>query len=966
MALLRTLGSVVLLPDGDTVAAGLDIQPKRLALLTYLARTPRRAMARRDILLALFWPDSDELHGRGVLRQSLTAIRKQLGGDALVTRGDDEVGLAPGALDCDANQFEAACDSGDHQRACALYAGDFLAGFHVEGMAPEFEQWVDAERDRLRRRASGAAWAMSDGAMNSGHQAESTRWARRAVELEPDNEAGVARLIRHLDSQGDRAGALAAYAALERRLAAEYSATPAPETRALMQALRSRPTPEGFSRPASAPPGTPASLKSPPLSLPSATARPRWRLIAGVLIGACATILLAVILAPSKAGPVPSKGLVAVFPFRLQTADTSFQWLQEGIVDLLSIRLAGPGAMRVVEPGQVLGAWHPLDSAGVTDSRPMHVLREIGASRAIEGSVSGDRKRLTLTAWMLEASGKHAGVRSSAEGPPDSLTQLVDRLVAGLLGADAGLDERELSSFTSASLPAIRAFLDGRTEFRRGRPESAVQLFGQAIALDSTFALAGLEMHKAAAWATGSDGRPGEAVAYRHRDRLGATDRAILEAMLEEPTSAPQLFTEWSNLTNLYPDRPETWYRLGDAYYHWGRLAGFADALERADAAFRRGWLVDSTSTYSRWLADETPLAEPMEHMLELAHMYADTARLQRLAARVLAADSTSVLGRTARWHLADLAGPAARRAYWMGFATATQGTSMDVLLFISNTGIGAGDFVTSVKEDMQRLRVGRPGLALRVQRIVSLNGGRPSEASPQGEATGLATRLSLRYRVLDAMSWDGDTLAALAAIEELTRAAGIPTPAPDASRTQDACVLGLWSAWRGEPTPSAVKDLRPGPRATAADSLMSARYVELCSALIDAMRMQGGDRVAARRATEIADSLARTYIFEVCCGEAVLNANVLLTVLWERLGEWQRALQATRRRAAGFMLAPEYLSTFLREEGRLSVLTGDTTSAIRAYRHYLMLRPDPEPVAAGQVTEIRTLLAQLERRPSR
>ena len=54
--------------------------------------------------------------------------------------------------------------------------------------------------------------------------------ARRAVELDPDDEQGVARLIALLDLHGDRSGALSVYAALERRLAEGFSAQPAPET----------------------------------------------------------------------------------------------------------------------------------------------------------------------------------------------------------------------------------------------------------------------------------------------------------------------------------------------------------------------------------------------------------------------------------------------------------------------------------------------------------------------------------------------------------------------------------------------------------------------------------------------------------------------------------------------------------------------------------------------------------------
>ena len=44
------------------------------------------------------------------------------------------------------------------------------------------------------------------------------------------------------------------------------------------------------------------------------------------------------------------------------------------------------------------------------------------------------------------------------------------------------------------------------------------------------------------------------------------------------------------------------------------------------------------------------------------------------------------------------------------------------------------------------------------------------------------------------------------------------------------------------------------------------------------------------------------------------------------------------------------YLSTYLREEGRVAALAGDTASALRAYRHYLALRPDPEAEVQPEV----------------
>jgi hypothetical protein len=65
-------------------------------------------------------------------------------------------------------------------------------------------------------------------------------------------------------------------------------------------------------------------------------------------------------------------------------------------------------------------------------------------------------------------------------------------------------------------------------------------------------------------------------------------------------------------------------------------------------------------------------------------------------------------------------------------------------------------------------------------------------------------------------------------------------------------------------------------------------------------------------------------------------------------------------------MLPPWYLSTFLREEGRLAALTGDTADAVRAYRHYLALRPHPEPEVTPEVAAVRAQLGELVRRTHR
>src|SRR3970282_1656757 len=120
-------------------------QPKRLALLVFLALRRPGSFLRRDSLIATFWPELDDAHARGALSQALRFLRRDLGDALIERRGDEEIALAPNALTCDALECEHAFATGDFAGALAIYRGPLLDGFFIAG-APEFERWLDGER----------------------------------------------------------------------------------------------------------------------------------------------------------------------------------------------------------------------------------------------------------------------------------------------------------------------------------------------------------------------------------------------------------------------------------------------------------------------------------------------------------------------------------------------------------------------------------------------------------------------------------------------------------------------------------------------------------------------------------------------------------------------------------------------------------------------------------------------------
>src|SRR2546427_8673502 len=68
---LRMLGRLSLTGADGREVRGLLGQPRRLALLAYLAAASPQGFHRRDTLLALFWPELDQEHARAALRQAL-------------------------------------------------------------------------------------------------------------------------------------------------------------------------------------------------------------------------------------------------------------------------------------------------------------------------------------------------------------------------------------------------------------------------------------------------------------------------------------------------------------------------------------------------------------------------------------------------------------------------------------------------------------------------------------------------------------------------------------------------------------------------------------------------------------------------------------------------------------------------------------------------------------------------------
>lgn len=231
---LRLLGALDLLRVDD--AASLLTQPRRVALLAVLAIESPRGFVRRDRLVSLLWPEHDTTSARSALRKAVHALRKTLGDDAVVGRGDEELRLDASRVWCDVVAFDAAHDAGRHARAIELYRGPLLDAFHSG--VHDFGHWLDVEREARREKAVASAWALASQLEGAQDLSRAAYWARRVARLAGTDERRVRAAMELLARAGNRADALRIYDDFAAFLRREFDVTPSAETQAVAESLR--------------------------------------------------------------------------------------------------------------------------------------------------------------------------------------------------------------------------------------------------------------------------------------------------------------------------------------------------------------------------------------------------------------------------------------------------------------------------------------------------------------------------------------------------------------------------------------------------------------------------------------------------------------------------------------------------------------------------------------------------------
>ncbi|MEM7333541.1 MAG: BTAD domain-containing putative transcriptional regulator [Chloroflexota bacterium] len=224
---------------------------KSMALLIYLLVT--RQTQRRDALVAMLWPESDQKAGRASLRRELHHVNQTIPQNVLqATRDTIEIASdIPAWIDIEAFRAQISDHLSSNQTdisndnvmalatAVKLYQNEFMSGFTLSD-CPDFDEWQFFQGDELRAQFARLLQTLIAYHESHAHFDEAVTYARRWLALDTMHEPSHRTLMRLFARAGHQAAATRQYDECVRILDEELGVPPEEETVSLYEAIRSR------------------------------------------------------------------------------------------------------------------------------------------------------------------------------------------------------------------------------------------------------------------------------------------------------------------------------------------------------------------------------------------------------------------------------------------------------------------------------------------------------------------------------------------------------------------------------------------------------------------------------------------------------------------------------------------------------------------------------------------------------
>lgn len=313
-----------------------------------------------------------------------------------------------------------------------------------------------------------------------------------------------------------------------------------------------------------------------------------------------------------------------VVPFANATRTPDLDWLRDASVNLLSLDLSRWTDISVVDDKHVADLLREQPGTKGTHAMTLNdgiaLARRAGAGRLVMGDFYKQGKGARLVANVFDVK-TSARVRSATAQTvdADSLLTLFGHLARGALDVPPPLDGHVGAPGTTR-LDAYHAYREGvRALYRFELPEARAGL-RRALALDSTFALAHLNLAMVQEFSERAADRDTARVHAKAAQALGASlpprERTLIAAAVAATSSD---YTRACELLAPLIQRDSTdvqaLYAFGDCAYHDATVV--APAIDTMPGRYRWGWNT-SLRALSRVLELDPTFHIAFEHILDI------------------------------------------------------------------------------------------------------------------------------------------------------------------------------------------------------------------------------------------------------------------------------------------------------------------------------------------------------------
>jgi len=342
------------------------------------------------------------------------------------------------------------------------------------------------------------------------------------------------------------------------------------------------------------------------------------------------------------------EGSVAVLPFSNNSGADSLRWLGAGIADMLTTNLAQFPALRVVSAQRLLDLLRQAGSDEtdrIPDALAQQITARSGAHMYIAGQIAVIGSEYRVDARLIDVSDGTVVAAETARG--QDLFGVIDSVGVRLSRQAAGAGAVQPTEFTSVTematgdLDAYREYREGLTAERRFLFSEAIEHYQQAIAADSTFALAVFRLGSL----YGQTGRFGQAgglfaQAQRHIGGASERDKLLIDGLtMFFQNDQPGATASLEELIRKYPDEKDGRIWLGVLYANQDmadeRLEMLEDLVsldpfygpaynELAYSAARAGEFQKADSLISRYAELEPDQPNPWDSKGEILEMAGD------------------------------------------------------------------------------------------------------------------------------------------------------------------------------------------------------------------------------------------------------------------------------------------------------------------------------------------------------